>query len=97
MHPDILEKLQAWYMTQCDGEWEHQFGLQIDTLDNPGWTVSIDLAGTDLETVNMKPCKMDAGESDWIFCEIKDRKFIGNGDPGKLKQILEVFLSLVNN
>jgi hypothetical protein len=44
-----LARLQAWYRAQCDGDWEHQHGVHIGTLDNPGWDVRIDLAGTYLE------------------------------------------------
>ena len=27
--------LQSWYQSQCDGDWEHEFGIRIETLDNP--------------------------------------------------------------
>jgi Immunity protein 53 len=43
---DNISWLEDWYETQCDGDWEHQHGLKIDTLDNPGWQVQIDLDGT---------------------------------------------------
>jgi hypothetical protein len=32
----ILPKLQTWYTEECNGDWEHQFGVDIGTLDNPG-------------------------------------------------------------
>jgi hypothetical protein len=43
----VLERLQTWYSSHCDGEWEHDFGVQIGTLHNPGWTLRIDLTGTE--------------------------------------------------
>jgi hypothetical protein len=33
---EILPWLQGWYATQCDGDWEHEYGVSIETLDNPG-------------------------------------------------------------
>ncbi len=39
----ILRKLQNWYAAECDGDWEHQYGIKIDTIDNPGWRVEIEL------------------------------------------------------
>ncbi len=33
---DLLTWVQRWYLDQCDGEWEHEWGVKIDTLDNPG-------------------------------------------------------------
>jgi hypothetical protein len=45
---DIIARLQNWYAAQCDGNWEHAWGIKIDTLDNPGWTVTIYLHDTPL-------------------------------------------------
>ena|SRR5215212_693829 len=91
---NTIEQIQAWYASQCNGEWEHQYGMSIDTLDNPGWAVSIDLIDTNLENATMIPYQRDASDNDWVFCEIKDGKFIGNGSPDKLSIILEIFTSL---
>jgi Immunity protein 53 len=38
------ELLEKWYRARCNGDWEHQWGVEIGTLDNPGWRVHIDLA-----------------------------------------------------
>ena len=46
---DILIWLQNWYKQQCDGCWEHLYGIEIGNLDNPGWTVKIDLSDTSYE------------------------------------------------
>ncbi len=46
-----IERLEAWYLARCDGEWEHSCGVEIGTIDNPGWWIKIDLAGTGLEGV----------------------------------------------
>jgi len=37
-----LTELQAWYVVQCDGDWEHTYGVKIETLDNPGWMLRVD-------------------------------------------------------
>jgi hypothetical protein len=44
-----LKALQEWYAAMSDGDWEHELGISIETIDNPGWVVSIDLEGTPLE------------------------------------------------
>ena len=33
----VFQRLQKWYKSQCNGDWEHSFGIKIETLDNPGW------------------------------------------------------------
>lgn len=90
---EILAGLQHWYQSQCNEEWEHQFGVSIGTLDNPGWTVTIDLEGTDLKGRLFEEINDLEGESDWIRCWVDDSKFQGVGDPEKLEQILQIFLS----
>jgi len=42
----MIEWLQKWYADHCDGDWEHEYGIVIETLDNPGWSIVIDLKNT---------------------------------------------------
>ena len=87
---NYLVRLQKWYQSNCNGDWEHSFGVNIDSLDNPGWRVEIDLEDTCLENgiINISE---DKGEDDWYIIETKEKKFIGNGDFSKLNNILEIF------
>ncbi len=64
----VLQRLQDWYAKQCDGDWEHQFGVSIVSTDNPGWHVKIDLKGTKWEDATFKGIRTRASESDWIMC-----------------------------
>jgi hypothetical protein len=36
---ELLGWLEQWYYDQCDGDWEHAYGIRIGTLDNPGWSL----------------------------------------------------------
>lgn len=92
---ETLSRLQKWYADQCDGNWEHQFGVEIETLDNPGWRILIDLAGTDLEGQIFEPIKHgleDDASTEWHSLSVKDSKFEGAGDPSKLTFMLRIFL-----
>jgi hypothetical protein len=93
MKQSIFDLLQNWYYFQCDGDWEHEFGIKIDTLDNPGWTVSIDLVGTDCENKLFKEIDEQINENNWIQCEVKDGKFKGSGGPQNLSDIIKIFIS----
>jgi hypothetical protein len=82
--PDITTAvvwLQLWYASQCDGDWEHDEGPRIETLDNPGWLVRIPLAGTELEGKTFPV--IDRRESDrlWLSCQVTDTRFEGAGGP----------------
>jgi hypothetical protein len=86
MEKDTLAWLQEWYRSKCDGEWEHEKGIRIDTLDNPGWSVVADI-GTVAE---FSAISEHRGEYDWLRCEVKEGRFYGHGEPGNLGEILEV-------
>ncbi len=90
--PSTISRLMAWYRDQCNGDWEHSFGIRIGTLDNPGWTVDIDLEDTDLEDRDFATKKIYRSDSDWIFCSKEDKKFSGGGGSDKLEQIILIFL-----
>lgn len=92
---DTFQKLQLWYSKQCDGSWEHDHGVSIDTLDNPGWTVVVDLAGTDLESMHFEPVVEEQDEGNWLHCKIENAKFLGYGGPLKLEAIVQVFVDLI--
>ena len=92
-----LQRLQDWYAKQCNGDWEHQFGVKIDTVDNPGWHVEIDLNGTKWEDATFDEIRTRSTPSNWIMCFKRDSRFVGTGDPNKLEEILSYFLSIVNS
>lgn len=88
-----LGKLTSWYSAQCNGDWEHSCGVSIDTLDNPGWLVKIDIAETDLESRIFVPVLRGDSEADqnWIHCKVESGQFIGAGGAGNLSEIIDIF------
>jgi hypothetical protein len=87
-----LDRLQKWYESHCDGEWEHGEGLVIESLDNPGWMVRISLRGTALESRQFQEISRLEPDRDWIRCWIEDGKFQGAGGPQMLDEILQTFV-----
>jgi hypothetical protein len=88
-----LDRLQLWYATQCNGDWEHTYGVRIGTLDNPGWSLDIDLAETALETAIFAPLDIERSPGDWVHCRIDNSVFMGRGGVGNLNEILNVFMN----
>ena len=86
-----LLRLQRWYASHCDGDWEHTWGVKIDTLDNPGWSLTVDLFDTELEKAPFSGFRVEHS-TDWMFFELKDARFIGRCGPTKLGDMIEVFL-----
>ena len=92
---NALSQIQHWYKSQCDGDWEHTFGITIDTSDSPGWLVTIDMEDTGIEGCAMSTFEQGTyGREDWIICKVEDKKFRAAGGPLKLDDILSKFLEL---
>ena len=89
--PGVFTWIQAWYATQANGEWEHEYGIEISTLDNPGWQVSIDLPGTLLGDRPYEPKEVHRGEHDWIVTKVEGGKFVGACGPTGLGEVLYRF------
>ncbi len=95
---DALTRLQQWYRSQCDGDWEHSSGVTIGTLDNPGWSVDVDLRDTPLEGKPFKEHSYWVGGGaatsgdEWLVCKVEQNVFRGRGGPFKLQEMIEVFL-----
>jgi hypothetical protein len=90
--PNLIAKFVEWYSEQCDGEWEHGSGIDLTTVDNPGWMLKVNLRGTALEAEQFEPVNLIKSETDWLNCRKKETEFVGAGDPSKLATILEHFL-----
>jgi hypothetical protein len=94
---ELLRLLQDWYSAQCNGDWEHQYGVKLDTLDNPGWSLEIDLWGTSAEGRTLDPVTIERTENDWITYRVSDKKFRAAMGPKNLEEGIEVFFRWLEN
>ncbi len=92
---DLILWLQAWYHQYCDGDWEHGNGIQIGTIDNPGWYLRISLEETELQDKEFQKIRIDRSEHDWIRCFLDDNVFEGVGGPYNLPEVLTIFRNWV--
>ena len=89
---DNFTWLEHWYNRQCNGEWEHSYGIHIDTLDNPGWTVKINLNGTRYaELPNVEIKEHYESDSEWMLCKVVEGVYEGKGGPLMLGPIIQTF------
>jgi Immunity protein 53 len=87
-----LEQLEKWYSARCNGDWEHQWGVEIGTLDNPGWRVRIDLAGTPKHGATLEQIAIERSEQDWIICWTADNRFHIACGPENLSEAIPLFM-----
>ncbi len=89
---DLIQRIQNWYMINCNGDWEHNFGYSIATLDNPGWTIRIDLDGTPLDTLEFKRNYQNPNdEQDWFNIKTKNMVLEIFCGPSNLETVFKLF------
>jgi hypothetical protein len=92
-----LSRLSRWFHDQCNGEWEHTYGVSIESLDNPGWAVRIDLRELDVMPPQFAPIQEDRSEVNWINCKVEQEVFVAFGGPSNLEELVTIFLDWVQS
>lgn len=89
---ETIEKIQDWYKINCNGDWEHSFGYKIETLDNPGWAIKIDLAETALDKLDFKrEFQNPSNKNDWFNIHTENKTLIIYCGPENMKTTLGIF------
>ncbi len=87
----LLSWIQAWYVANCDGDWEHGYGVRIETLDNPGWSVAIELERTPLDGLDFEKVEVTRTVNDWVVAQVDDNTWKFFGGPLNLSEGLYLF------
>ncbi len=90
---NTLQRVMTWYASNCNEDWEHSFGIKIDTLDNPGWRVQVDIVETDLERKPFDEVDIQRSTDDWVYCAVSEGVFNGAGGTVNLDELLKIFLN----
>lgn len=83
--------LLNWYQDHCNGDWEHGRGIHIESIDNPGWSLTINLENTELENKNFHEIMLEKSTDDWFICFMKNKNFEGRCGPSNFLQVLQIF------
>jgi hypothetical protein len=83
--------LQNWYASHCNGDWEHSQGVAIETIDNPGWRIAINLLDTELEGKQFTNVEKELSEDDWYDCFLTKDQFEAACGPLNLPEVLRIF------
>ena len=88
---DNIAILQNWFKYHCNGDWEHENDIVIQTLDNPGWKLSIDLVNTSLEGF-LYSDSFQGTFDNWYEINCDGFKFVGYSDFMNLNTLIEKFI-----
>ncbi len=94
MSADALAQLMDWYVSQCNGDWEHQYGVHLETLDNPGWMLKIDLMDTEHQDRLLERTTRGNSETDvsWSDCRVDKMQFCAACGPRDLPEVIDFFM-----
>ena len=91
-----MSTLVNWYTQQCNGEWEHENGVRIVTLDDRhGWMLDIDLTDSTCASLATPRRVTERSRTDWVSIEIEDARFRARGGPANLTELMSSFCELI--
>lgn len=90
----MIKWLQNWYYQLCDGEWEHENRIRIESIDNPGWSIEIDISKCGSDILPKSWTLYELSDNNWIGFKIHDHIFYAAGDPFKLELLISLFREL---
>lgn len=68
-------ELEYWFSEKCDGDWEHQGGVEITTTDNPGWHAVIAYDDMDVGVQSdIADHNVDRSDTDYIIFSYDEKK-----------------------
>lgn len=92
---NALNWLSDWYKLNCNGDWEHHYIIKIKRLDNPGWSIIIDLEDSISPLKNFPWKLIEKSDHDWYGFKVENDKFDAAGDPSKLEFLINLFKEFV--
>jgi hypothetical protein len=92
-----LSFLADWYVSHCDGDWEHGQGIRLTTLDNPGWHLTVNVEDTELAGVVRPWYRVERTEHDWLHHSCDGQQFVAACGPRNLGEALAAFEALARS
>lgn len=72
-------------------DWAEDKGITLETLDNPGWALTISLEGTGLHKRVFDRVKVERDDHDWMHAWVSDGEFRAACGPTNLSEALYTF------
>lgn len=95
MVDEQFDWLQRFFLSNCDGQWEHYYGCKIDTMSDPGWRLEFDLTGTLYSGATLDLLEDQTGPLVWMKCEIVDGVFKAQCAPRQLGDCIQILRDVV--
>jgi len=90
-----LSWFTKWYTNQICKNTGNSLNINISTIENSAWFVQIDLKQTKFSKIIFKKQTKLKSDYNWFSIEIKDKKFIAEGDFTKLDFLIGKFREVI--
>jgi hypothetical protein len=96
-----LEWLQRFYLSLCNGDWEHgEGGCDIGNVDNPGWSFKFELADTVYAQIDgpdiRKGTDLSGDGPEWIILKKVGTAIEGACGPLKSDELIGEFRTWID-
>ena len=95
MNADNLAWLQQWYLSHCNGVGNINMGISIENLQDPGWHLTVDLVGTDLQWREFKELAIERTNEVRVRCKFREQETFLNSrrtvGSKFLSEMIEIF------
>lgn len=88
---------QTWFNSHCDSNWEHGSGVKIETINNPGWSVQIDMNGTNILLHKQDWELFELSDVSWVEYKVGNNIYFASGDPLQLELLIRVFRMIIES
>lgn len=92
---ESFDWLQRFFLSNCDGEWEHYRGCTISTDSFPGWSLKFDLNCTSYADIELDELESENGPFDQMKCRMKDGVFTAFCGPRQLAECIDILRDVV--
>ncbi|WP_354136441.1 Imm53 family immunity protein [Bradyrhizobium sp. LB11.1] len=89
---ELFRRLERWYESQCNGDWEHRHGITIETVDNMGGTSKRSLRVHMCDRAFEEIHENQGDDRNEFLCRVKDQVFVGQSPPNRLHEVISIFL-----
>ena len=87
----LISYFQEWYQSYCNGDWEHNKNILIESIGDLEWSVFINLEETALEDEKFDVMKIERTKDDWVYCVVEESKFKATCGLCNLVEVLRIF------
>lgn len=90
-----LKWLEDWYAFNCDGDWEHSYGVTFIMKEHTGWSVAINVSNMIFSETNDSSKIICTPNNDNEQYQLNDGYFYGDTDSNNLSSLLDVFINTI--